>query len=262
MKPKNKHATHIGHPQERLPKRRSWKGRAGKTLAERLMALRQQPPLPPCSVQSPSGLLSARVSDDAIGGGVPLEHWLRNQAGEWALQFVRNVCLGEACNGPQLHFAAEWSFRAGTMLACQVIKRGGLDRSHGSLWKRLLMEARAEVGQFWEENAADRCAGNAPDSLQLPAEEYRRAAKTEILKAVHHWLGARVDEVFQMADGDGDPKPGTHITWGDLGEIRHTICNHIVSDLHKSLGQEVQDILETVLSGGGETDDASASVLD
>jgi len=112
-----------------------------------------QPPKPVVGkpVTSVADLLSELVSDRAIGGGVPLEDWLRNVAGEWALQYVQ-IVFPEAENEKfQLLFAAEASFRSATELVCHVLKRGGLDKSYRKLWSKLLTAAKRDVEQFRKE---------------------------------------------------------------------------------------------------------------
>jgi hypothetical protein len=56
-----------------------------------------------------------------------------------------------------------------------------------------------------------------------------------------------------MADEDRAPEFGARITWRDLEEVRDQICGCVADDLEYSLGEFVQEILETDLIGNGVT---------
>jgi hypothetical protein len=137
-----------------------------------------QPPTPVAAkpVASAADLLAERVSDRAIGGGVPLEGWLRNNGAEWALQYVGQV-FAESENESELLFAAEASFTSATELVCHVLKRGGLDGTYGELWYKLLAAAKRDVEQFRKENAADQDAEAEPEEAPLPEDHGRRCGR-------------------------------------------------------------------------------------
>ena len=80
-----------------------------------------------------------------------------------------------------------------------------------------------------------------------PTPSQREAAKRRILDAVSGWLESRIDEVFEMADEDQEPKIGPRIIWRDLTEVRWQICVcggcDLEHDAPASLGQAHRVVL-------------------
>jgi hypothetical protein len=155
-------------------------------------------------VASAADLLAERVSDRAIGGGVPLEEWLRNDAAEWALQYVEQV-FPKAENESELLFAAEAAFTSATELVCHVLKRGGLDKTYGPLWKQLLKAAKRDVEQFRKENAADQGSEAEHKKAPLPKTAEADAGEQDLITSVEAqmgaWILAEMEGLEWMAQG-------------------------------------------------------------
>lgn len=94
-----------------------------------------------------------------------------------------------------------------------------------------------------------------------PAEEQRQRVKAQIVEAVKTWLESRIDEVFEMADEDGELEFGARITWRDINELRSQICGCLAQDLDLELGDQVEEIMEEELSRSTKRmDDGAATV--